>query len=63
MSEREINQKIAEEIRRTYRLNGHEFHLGDWVGLLDGKVVAVSKDVDAAFQTVPANWTPIHTAG
>jgi dihydroxyacetone kinase-like predicted kinase len=52
MSEREINQKVAEEIRNTHRLNGQEFHLGDWVGLLDGKVVAVAKDIDSAFQTV-----------
>ncbi len=52
MSEREINQKVAVEIRTTYRLNGQDFRLGDWVGLLDGKVVAVAKDIDAAFQTV-----------
>ena len=52
MSEREINQKAAEEIRSTYRLNGQEFLLGDWVGLLDGKVVAIAKDIDTAFQTV-----------
>ena len=52
MSEREINQDVAEEIRRTYRLNGQELHLGDWVGLLDGKVVAVAKDIESAFQAV-----------
>ena len=52
MSEREINQKVAEEIRNTFRLNGEVFNLGDWVGLLDGKVVAVAKDVDTAFEAV-----------
>lgn len=52
MSEREINQKVAEEIRSTFCSNGQEFHLGEWVGLLDGKVVAVAKDIEGAFQTV-----------
>ena len=30
MSESEINQKVAEEICNNYRLNGHEFKLGEF---------------------------------
>jgi hypothetical protein len=47
MSEREINQKVAEEIRNTFRLNGQEFRKGEWVALLNGKVVSVAKDIDS----------------
>jgi hypothetical protein len=52
MSEREINQKVAEEICNTYRLNGQEFHEGECVGLLDGKVVVVAKDLKTVFDAV-----------
>lgn len=52
MSEREINQKVAVEIRSTYLLNGQQFHLGDWIGLLDGKVVAVEKDLTAVAEAL-----------
>ena len=54
MSEQEINQKVAEEICNTYRLNGREFRLGECVALLDGEVVAVEKDLTAAFEALRA---------
>ena len=54
MSERDVNQKVAEEIRSTCCLNGKKFHLGDWVGLLDGSVVAVEKDLGAALRALRA---------
>jgi hypothetical protein len=52
MSEKELNQKVAEEICNTRRLNGHEFHLGEWVALLDGKVVTTAASIDAVYQTL-----------
>jgi hypothetical protein len=54
MSEYDINQKVAEEICAKYRLNGREFKLGEGVALLDGKVVAVEKNLDAAVQALVA---------
>jgi hypothetical protein len=48
MSEREVNQEVADEICDRFRLNGQEFRLGEWVALLDGKVVAVQADLGAA---------------
>jgi hypothetical protein len=54
MSEREINQKVAEEICNTYRLNGQEFHEGECVGLLDGKVVVIAKDLKTVVDAVRA---------
>jgi hypothetical protein len=54
MSEHEINQKVAEEICSTFRLNGQEFHRGECVGLLDGKVIAVTKDLMSAVLAVHA---------
>ena len=54
MSEQEINQKVAEEICNTNRLNGQEFHVGECVALLDGKVVAVEKDLNAAWNALSA---------
>jgi hypothetical protein len=54
MSEQEINQKVAEEICNKYRLNGREFKRGECVALLDGKIVAVEKDLTAAFEVLRA---------
>jgi len=54
MTEREINQKIAEEICNNYRLNGQVFKVGECVALLDGKVVAVEKDLASAFEALRA---------
>ncbi len=52
MSERDINQKAAEEICNGFRLNGQEFRSGECVALLDGKVVAVAKDLGAALRAL-----------
>ena len=44
MSERDINQQVADQVCRTFRLNGNEFLRGDCLALLDGKVIAVEKN-------------------
>jgi hypothetical protein len=54
MTEKDINQQVAEQIRNVGQWNGTEFRLGEWVALLDGKVVAVAKDLDAALQALRA---------
>jgi hypothetical protein len=52
MSERDINQKAAEEICAKFRLNGQKFMLGDCVALLDGNVVAVEKNLATALEAL-----------
>jgi hypothetical protein len=54
MSELEINQQVAHQICNAGRLNGKEFRSGEFVALLDGKVVAVAKDLDAALRALRA---------
>ena len=54
MNEKDVNQKVAEEICNEFRLNGQEFQLGECVALLDGKVIAVEKDLWSAVQAVRA---------
>src|SRR5262252_5048743 len=54
MTEREINQQVAEQICNGARWNGQEFRPGESVALLDGKVVAVAKDLGAALQRLRA---------
>lgn len=54
MNEEALNQQIAERICSAFRLNGAEFHRGDAVALLDGKVVAVTKDLASALQALRA---------
>jgi len=54
MSEKDINQTVAEEICNRFRLNGQEFRLGECVALLDGKVVAVETDLTAAVEALRA---------
>jgi hypothetical protein len=44
MSERDINQQVADQVRRTFRWNGNEYLRGDCLVLLDGKVIAVEKN-------------------
>jgi hypothetical protein len=48
MSENEINQRLAETILNAGRLNGRVFRPGDWMALLEGKVVAVAENLDGA---------------
>ncbi len=54
MSERDINQKVADEICQRFHLNGQEFRLGQVVALLDGKVVAVEEDLGSALRALRA---------
>jgi hypothetical protein len=54
VSEREINQRAADEIRRAGRLNGREFRPGQGVALLDGRVVAVADDLGGALRALRA---------
>ena len=52
MNELEINQQVAEQICNSGRLNGKQFVSGDCVALLDGKVVAVANDLQAALHAL-----------
>jgi hypothetical protein len=54
MNELEINQQVAEQICNAGRLNGKLFRVGECVALLDGKVVAVAKDLNTALQALRA---------
>jgi len=48
MNERESNRRIAEAICERFAWNGTTFQEGDFVALLDGKIVAVAKCADDA---------------
>ena len=50
MPEYSINQRVAERVRSGESLDGKQFQKGDCVALLDGKVVAVTKNLDAALE-------------
>jgi hypothetical protein len=52
MDERELNQQAAEQIMSADGLNGKPYRPGDWVALLDGKVVGVAEDLDDAVQVL-----------
>lgn len=52
MNEMETNQQVADQICNAGRWNGQAFSAGDCVALLDGKVVAVTKDLDAALRAL-----------
>jgi hypothetical protein len=54
MKERDINQRVAEQICTGGRWNGRTFRLGDYVALLDGNVIAVEKDLDTALRALRA---------
>jgi hypothetical protein len=48
MTETEKNQRIADRICDELRWNGRHFASGDWVALLDGEIVTVTRSVDEA---------------
>ena len=52
MSEKEINQQVAEQIIHSGRSNGKQFRPGEWMALLDGKVVAVAANLDGALNAL-----------
>lgn len=54
MRERDINQQVAEQICTGAGWNGRAFHSGEYVALLDGKVVAVATDLNTALQALRA---------
>jgi hypothetical protein len=54
MSEQEINQQVAEQICNGGQLNGEHFFPGQCVALIDGKVVAVESDLQAALRALRA---------
>lgn len=54
MTERELNQTIADKLRTDFAWNGRTFREGEFVALLDGKIVAVSDDIRDAVMAVRA---------
>ena len=52
MKEIDINQQVAEQICNSPGWNGKAFRSGECVALLDGKVVAVADDLDAALRAL-----------
>jgi Family of unknown function (DUF5678) len=54
MNEAEINQRVADQIRSAGRSNGKQYHPGEYLALLDGKVVAVAKDVGSVLRALRA---------
>ncbi len=52
MHEKVANQVVAEAICSTMRWDGREFRLGEGVALLDGKVVAVGENLEAALRAL-----------
>jgi len=54
MKEIDINQRVSEEICNGAMCNGKQFRAGDWIALLDGKVVAVAGDLDRALRSLRA---------
>lgn len=54
MSEKERNLRIAETISAQFAWNGQTFQEGDYVALLDGRIVAVAKDPDSAIAALRA---------
>jgi hypothetical protein len=52
MNEKERNLRIAESIYAEFAWNGQRFREGDYVALLDGKVVAVADNPDKAIATL-----------
>jgi hypothetical protein len=52
MNERLRNQEIADRICHDLQWDGQRFRLGDCVALLDGKVIAVTEDLEGALQAL-----------
>ncbi len=52
MNEMQLNQQVAEQICDVRQANGRQFQLGTYVALLDGQVVAVAGDLDAALRAL-----------
>ena len=48
MTEQQRNQELADTLCREFTWQGQRFREGEYVALLDGKVVAVSESASAA---------------
>jgi hypothetical protein len=48
MTEQQLNQQVADQIIRRGGLNGKAYRSGEWLALLDGKVVASAPDLEGA---------------
>jgi len=54
MNEKERNLRIAESICAQFTWNGQTFHEGDYLALLDGRIVAVTNNPDDAISALRA---------
>lgn len=54
MSETELNQQTANQIRSAVQSNGKHYQPGDCLALLNGRVVAVAKDMSSALRALRA---------
>ena len=54
MTEKERNLRIAESICAKFAWNGRTFEEGDYVALLDGKILAVADNPDDAISALRA---------
>jgi hypothetical protein len=54
MDEKEPNLRIAEAISADFAWNGRTFQEGDYVALLDGKIVTVAHNPDEAISALRA---------
>lgn len=48
MTEYEANQRVAEQLCRDMQFDGQRFRDGQYLALLDGKVIAVANSLDDA---------------
>ena len=54
MNEQEGNLRIAESIYAKFAWNGQTFREGDYLALLDGRIIAVADNPDAAISALRA---------
>ena len=54
MNEMDMNQQVAEQICNAGQVDGKQFSAGECVALLDGKVVVVGADLEAALRGLRA---------
>ena len=54
MNEMQLNEQVAEQICDSRQAQGRRFQLGEYVALLDGRVVAVAATLDAALRALRA---------
>ena len=54
MSEQERTRRVAETIMTQSTWNGETFRAGEFVAILDGRIVAVAEDASAAISALRA---------